>query len=101
MRSRRDRSTSVSLIPAGTTVTVETKWFPPLTVDLSPSAAGGESQSLLVRVLKPKVTVALQGKSLASVAPAGEPVPNEWEKTKIGLAVIAGLAAFTLLRVLK
>lgn len=89
----------MSLIPSGTTVTVETKWFPPLTVDLS---GGGGQPPLLARILKPRVTVAIRGVGqVAQTAPAGDPEPNEWPKVKIGLAVVAGLAVFSILRILK
>jgi hypothetical protein len=91
-----------SLIPAGTTVTVETKYFPPLTVALAgeqgraPGLAG-----FVTAALKPKVTLRLAGQTLASVAPAGEPAPNRWGTTRVVLAVVVGLAVFTLFRVLK
>jgi len=88
----------VSLIPEGTTVTVETKWFPPLTVDLS---GADEQPSLLIRTLKPKVTVAIKGQVLAHVAPAGEPTPNQWPKVKIGIAIAAAVLAFSVLRIFK
>lgn len=88
----------MSFIPEGTTVTVETKWFPPLTVDLS----GADDQpSLLVRALRPKVTVAIKGQVLARVAPAGEPTPNQWPKVKIGIAIAAAVLAFSVLRIFK
>ena len=92
----------MSLIPAGTTVTVETKWFPPLTVNLS----GGPAQApglagYVTAALKPKVTLRLQGATLASVAPAGEPTPNRWGTTRIVIAVVVGLAVFTVFRFLR
>jgi hypothetical protein len=88
----------VSLIPSGTVVTVETKWFPPLTVDL----AGAEGPpSRFVQILKPKVTLTLRGQTLASVAPGGQPVPNEWPRVKIGLAIAAGLLVFSVLRIFR
>lgn len=88
----------MSFIPAGTTVTVETKWFPPLTVDLTEQ--GGEP-GRVVKFLKPKVTLSLQGRPLFSNAPAGEPTPNEWPKVKIALAVVAALAVFSILRIIR
>lgn len=87
-----------NILPAGTTVTVATKWFPPLTVDLSDQ--GGEP-GRLVKLLRPKVTVAIAGQPIASAAPAGEPTPNEWGKVKIALAVVAALAVFSILRIIK
>lgn len=89
----------MSLIPQGTTVTVETKWFPPLTVDLAGASRGGPS--LIVRILKPKVTVRIQDQVITKVAPAGEPTPNQWPKVKIGLMVAAALVAFSVLRIIK
>lgn len=89
----------MSLIPQGTTVTVETKWFPPLTVDLS--GADAEQPNVLVRILKPKITVAVKGQVLAQVAPAGQPTPNQWPKVKIGIAVAAAIVAFSVLRIIK
>lgn len=86
------------LIPADTVVVVETRWFPPLRVPLSET--GGEP-SILVRALKPKVTLTVQGKVITSAAPAGEPVPNEWPKVKIGLAIAAALVVFSVLRIVK
>lgn len=91
-----------SLIPAGTTVTVETRYFPPLVV-----ALGGDQQrapglaGTVTAFLRPKVTLRLQGQTLASVAPAGDPAPNRWGTTRIVLAVVVGLAVFTVFRVLK
>lgn len=89
----------MSLIPQGTTVTVETKWFPPLTVDLAGASRG--EPSLVIRTLKPKITLRIQDQVIAKVAPAGEPVPNQWPKVKIGLMVAAALMAFTVLRIIK
>lgn len=88
----------MSLIPAGTTAKIETKWFPPLTVELSDT--GGEPGPI-VKFLKPKVTLAIKGQILTSAAPAGEPTPNEWPKVKIGLAVVVGLAVFSILRIFR
>ena len=86
------------MIPAGSTVTVETKWFPPLTVDLS---GQGGPPGLVTRVLRPKVTVRFGSTTVATVAPAGEPVPYEWPKVKIGLAVATGLVVFSILRIIR
>lgn len=79
-------------------MTVETKWFPPLTVDLAEKSG---QPGVVVRILKPKVTVAIAGAPLVSTAPAGEPTPNQWPKMKIALAVVVGLAVFSVLRILK
>jgi len=89
----------LSLIPPGTTVTVETKWFPPLTVDLTDT--GAKEPNIFLRILKPKVTVRIQGQVITHVAPAGEPAPNEWKKVKIGLAIAAAVVAFSVLRIFK
>lgn len=88
----------MSLIPAGTVALIETKWFPPLTMELSGKA--GEPGPI-VKVLKPKVTILIQGRPLVSAAPGGEPVPNEWGKVKIGLAIAAALAVFSVLRIVR
>lgn len=88
------------LLPKGTTVTVETKYFPPLTVDLS-SSTTTEKPNILLRVLKPRVTVAIQGQVIARVQVAGNPDPNQWPKAKIVLAVAAAMAAFTVLRIIR
>lgn len=91
----------MSLIPAGTIVRIETKWFPPLDVDLSEATASGEP-GRIVKLLQPKVTVLIKGQVLASSAPAGEPpVPNEWPKMKIALAVVAALTVFSILRIIR
>lgn len=89
----------MSFIPSGTTVTVETKWFPPLTVELS----GAEGPPpLITRLLKPRVTVAIKGLGqVAQVAPAGAPEPNEWPKVKIGLAVATAIVVFSILRIVR
>lgn len=89
----------MSLIPSGTTVTVETKWFPPLTVDVS--GAGEGEPNRLTKLLKPKVTLKLKGQTLTSVAPAGEPFPNEWPRVKVALVVVGALAIFSLLRIFR
>lgn len=88
----------MSLIPADTIVVVETKWFPPLNVPLT---GGGGKPSLIIRALQPKVTLTVQGTKITSAAPAGEPVPNQWPKVKIGLAIAAGLAVFGILRLFR
>jgi len=89
----------MSLIPADTVVVVETKWFPPLRVPLTESGAG--KPSIILRALQPKVTLTVQGREITSAAPAGQPVPNEWPKVKIGLAIAAGVLVFSLLRVIR
>jgi hypothetical protein len=93
-------------LPAGTLLTVETAWFPPLAVDLSgkspPTAGGvvtGLAAGLAVRLLKPQVTVSLKGTKLAQWAPAGSPpVPNHWPATRVALLVVAGFVAYRLVR---
>lgn len=89
----------MSLIPADTIVVVETKWFPPLRVPLTDT--GHAKPSYVLQALKPKVTLMVQGRTITSAAPAGEPVPNQWPKVKIGLAIAAGLLVFSLLRVIR
>lgn len=93
----------MSLIPAGTTITVETKYFPPLVVDLSPGEPGTKPGlgGLVTGALKPKVTVSLHGAVLGRVAPYGDPAPNQWPKVKIVLAVAAALAVFSVLRIFR
>lgn len=93
----------MSLIPAGTTVTVETKYFPPLTVEMGGEAEAGPPgiAGIIVRQLKPRATVRLKGQEIASSAPHGDPEPNEWPTVRIVLAVIGGLAVFSILRLVK
>lgn len=93
----------MSLIPAGTIITVETKYFPPLVVDLSPEPVGTPPGigGRITAALKPKITLALKGQVLTRVAPYGEPVPNQWGTVKIVLAVAAGLAVFSVLRIIR
>ena len=88
----------MSLIPADTVVTVETKWFPPLVVPLTDT---GGKPGIILQALKPKVTLSIRGTTITSAAPAGEPVPNEWPKVKIGLAIAAGVLVFSLLRLFR
>lgn len=88
----------MSLIPANTVVVVETKWFPPLVV---PLAGEGGKPGIIVSALKPKVTLKIGDQTITSAAPAGEPVPNEWPKVKIGLAIAAGLLVFSVLRLFR
>lgn len=87
------------------TVTLETKWFPPITVDLSgkepPSISGqvaGVGLVLLVKALRPRATVRLNGTEVAKWQPAGEPDPNEWKTTKVVLLVALGLVAYRVIR---
>lgn len=87
------------------TVTLETKWFPPLQVDLSgrtnPSIGGqvaGVGLMLAVKALKPRATVRVNGVEVAKWQPAGDPDPNQWRTTRIALLVAVGLLAFKLLR---
>lgn len=89
----------MSLIPADTVVVVETKWFPALTVPLTDTSAG--KPSVFLAALKPKVTLMVQGRVITSAAPAGEPVPNEWPKVKIGLAIAAAVVVFSVLRIFR
>ncbi len=92
----------MSLIPAGTTVTVETKYFPPLTVDLGGAdTAGPGLKGYIGKALKPRVTLKVGGTTLATSTPYGTPDPNKWNVTKIVLAVVAGLAVFSILRIIK
>jgi len=88
----------VSLIPADTVVVVETKWFPPLTVPLTGTSG---KPGLILRALQPKVTLTVQGQTITGAAPAGEPIPNEWPKVKIGLAIAAGVVVFSFLRLFR
>lgn len=87
------------------TVTVETKYFPPIAVDLTgqtpPSVAGqvtGVGLALLTKLLKPRATVQVNGVQVARWEPAGPPGPNQWKTTKIVLLVAIGLLAFKILR---
>lgn len=94
----------MGFLPSGTTVTVETKWFPPLTVDLSGKAepsTGGKLGALVVLALKPRVTVKAAGTTIVTSTPYGNPDPNEWDRTKVVVAVVVGLAVFTVLRFFK
>jgi hypothetical protein len=92
-------------LPPGTTLTLETKYFPPMTVDLSgqtpPSTSGqvaGIATALLVKVVKPKLTVKFAGATISTWKPAGEPGENQWKATRIVLAVAVGLLAFRLVK---
>jgi hypothetical protein len=94
-------------LPSGTTLTVETKLFPPLVVDLTgktpPSAGGvvaGLVTGLALKIVKPKVSVQLAGTTVAAVAPGGEPGANHWHTTRIVLLVLLGFAAFKVVRIL-
>jgi hypothetical protein len=86
-------------LPTGSTLLLESRYTPPVKINLS--AAGPEPQSLIVRLLKPRVTIALAGTSVATVAPAGDPEPNEWPKVRIGLLVAGGLAVIGLLKLFR
>jgi hypothetical protein len=93
-------------LPPGTTLTIETKLFPPVVVDLTgqapPSVSGqvaGVVTALALRVVKPKVTVRLAGAVVATAAPAGEPGPNVWPTTRVVLLVAAALVAYKLVRI--
>jgi len=95
----------MGFLPAGTTVTVETKWFPPVEVDLSgnapPSVSGqvaGVASAIAVKVLRPRITIKLAGTTVKTWQPAGNPDPNEWNKTRVALLVLAGLVAYKLVR---
>ena len=97
----------MGLIPSGTTVTVETKYFPPVVVDLSgqqpPSTSGqvaGVATAVAVKVLKPRITLRVAGSIIQTWQPAGEPEPNRWPQVKIGLAVAAAYVAFRLVRII-
>lgn len=84
-------------------MTVETKYFPPLVVDLSPGPAGAPPGigGKVTAALKPRVTLTLNGQVLARVAPYGEPAPSQWPKVKIGLMVATALAVFSVLRIIR
>lgn len=78
---------------------METKYFPPLTVDLSGASEG--EPNIFLRALKPKVILKINGQVITQVAPAGEPAPNQWPKVKVGLAIAAAVLAFSVLRIFK
>jgi hypothetical protein len=87
---------------------VETRLFPTATIDLTgrtPLSAGGIAAGvvagLVLKLVQPKVTVELQGTTVATWAPAGAPaMPNSWKVTRIVLLVAAGLVAFRLARLI-
>jgi hypothetical protein len=92
-------------LPPGTTLTLETKLFPPMVVDLTgqtpPSVSGqvaGVAAALTIRLVKPKLTVRLANTPVAVWAPGGEPGPNQWKTTRVVLLVAVGLLAFRLVR---
>ena len=94
-------------LPAGTTLTLETKLFPPAVIDLTgksqPSAGGivaGVAVGLALKAVKPKVTVRLAGATVATWAPAGEPGANQWHTTRVVLLVLVGLLAFKVVKIL-
>jgi hypothetical protein len=94
-------------LPSGTTVTVETKWFPPVVVDLSgnepPSVSGqvaGVAGAVAVKVLRPRITIKLAGTTVKTWQPAGSPDPNAWDKTKIALLVAAAVVAYKVVRII-
>ncbi len=97
----------MSLIPSGSTVTVESKYFPPITVDLSgdepPSVSGqvaGVATALAVKLLKPRITLKLAGTTIKTWQPAGNPDPNQWRTVRVGLAVATALIVFRLVRII-
>ena len=93
-------------LPAGSTVTLDTKWFPQIQVDLSgntPPTTSSEvaavAVALGIKLLQPKVTVKLAGATVTTWAPAGNPpIPNKWPATRVALLVVVGFVAFKLVR---
>lgn len=69
-----------------TGLTIETAWTPPLSI-ADPLKPGPPSP--IMRALKPKVTVTLQGASQPMVfAPYGDPGPSRWPLIKVALIVL-------------
>ena len=59
------------------TVRLETAYLPPVTFRAG-SGGGSEGTGALVALLKPAVTVDLNGTQLYHIAPAGEPGTSRW-----------------------
>ncbi len=65
-------------------VTIETAYFPPLTIDTSGNVKS--SPSFIGQILKPKITVNVFGQNI-STAPYGQPV-SHWKNVKAILLVL-------------
>lgn len=76
-------------------VTIETRWLPPIVID-KPLQGGGGPPNPLMQFLAPRViiTTPLRGDIVST--PYGEPGPNKWPQVKLLLAV-GGVAAVLLL----
>lgn len=91
----------MALIPAGTVLTVETKYFPPFVVDLGEPSTGPGLAGFVTKLLRPRVTLTLKGQVITQVEPAGSPDPSRWPTTKLVLIAVTALAVFTVLRIIK
>jgi hypothetical protein len=74
----------------GTTLEVQTAVLPPQVVDLGSNGDASE-QSWAVRLLKPLVILRRDGIEVARVAPAGEPLPDEWHTAALVVAAVVAL----------
>ena len=84
----------MSLIPAGTSLKVETRWLPPITAELG----GPEGPPpAIVRFFQPRITLIANGTPLTSIAPAGDPT-NHWPLVRLGLLAVGVLGVIGLLR---
>lgn len=71
-----------------TGIKVETAWLPPIEIrDPFKPSPGPAQPNALLSVLKPRVTLEIQGGALppAKVAPYGEPGPTRWPQLRTGL----------------
>lgn len=63
-------------------ITIETAWGPTLSMDhpLANALAPGEpgAGSMMAKILKPKITLTLQGGAQVPIAPYGEPGASRW-----------------------
>jgi hypothetical protein len=75
-------------VPAPVEVEVETRYLPTMRFGVGPGTAG---PGVLMRTLRPRVSVYLAGSKVYTVAPAGDPAPSKWPAVRTTL-VVATLA---------
>lgn len=73
-------------------VQLETQLSPTLSFDVAGGAEQGPLARAFMQLLRPKVTVSINGSPLPPIQPAGEPAPGA-AVPLVGVAVLAGAAS--------
>lgn len=90
MSSPFDLSALAGAVGGEVTVQIESAVAPPIIIAPFSSSDPSSLPSAVVDLVKPKVTVFLNGQQIGSVAPAGDPPSVPW----VGFGAIVAIIAF-------